>query len=221
MLPNATSQTLIISESRHLRQNTGNCLKTVGGLDSGTTSRVAMMIHLGIKWGKSEITDESPLCRIILSVISFLPFRLVTRSSLIERREQTLAERNSDTAERREGERTSETRANIWWQGSRKLNPLIDRNMIQGKMSYLQEINKDDQLDNWIIFGTVETFLFFTFPISSVVPLTDSRLPTLTVSEIWPALAPIWGWHLARPPRSGGQIVSRRIHIINRDYIQE
>ena len=96
-------------------------------------------------------------------------------------------------------------------------SPINDRNMIQGKMSYLQEINKDDQLDNWIIFGTVETFLFFPFPISSVAPwLTAAFLHSLSVL-IWPALAPIRGGHLARPPRSGGQIVSRRIHIINRD----
>ena len=49
-------------------------------------------------------------------------------------------------------------------------------------MSEEREIDKDDQLDNLIIFGQAETFLFFTFPISSVAPLTDSRLPTLTVT---------------------------------------
>ena len=57
-------------------------------------------------------------------------------------------------------------------------SPINDRNMIQGKMSYLQEINKDDQLDNWIIFGTVETFLFFTFSIHQCSP--DWQPPSYT-----------------------------------------
>ena len=142
----------------------------------------------------------------ILSVISFLSFRLVTLSSNWGGVKQTLAERNSDTAERREDIRdpgkylvTREQKiksptTEIW---SREKCPESER--------YL---DKDDQLDNWIIFGPSETFLFFTFPISSVA--TDWQPPSYTHcdSERW-----LWLqseddiWSEPRPPRSVGWIM--------------
>ena len=64
-------------------------------------------------------------------------------------------------------------------------------------MSEEQEIDKDDQLDNLIIFGQAETFLFFTFPISSVAHcLTAAFLHSLWLRDL--ALASIWRWHLVR-----------------------
>ena len=64
-------------------------------------------------------------------------------------------------------------------------------------MSEEREIDKDDQLDNWIIFGQAETFLFFTFPISSVAHcLTAAFLHSLWLRDL--ALASIWRWHLVR-----------------------
>ena len=193
-------KTLIISESRHLHQNTGNCLvwNNQQSCDDDSSGNKAREIR-NHRW--ISVSGVS-----FLSVISFLSFRLVTLSSNWGGVKQTLAERNSDPAESRgdirdpgkylvtREQKIKSPATEIW---SREKCPRSER-----------YVDKDDQLDNWIIFGQAETFLFFYISHLISGSLTDSRLPTLTVTPRYGSgfnLKMTSGQNSGHPePRSGG-----------------